>query len=162
MRDPAPTTVHLKDYAPFGWCIEHVDLTFDLHPTATRVTSRIAFRPNPATDDRTFFLHGENLTLIRAAIDGKEIAPDLVEGGLTCPVPDAPFTWEAEVEIDPESNTSLDGLYMSNGMYCTQCEAEGFRKITFYPDRPDVMAVFTVRINAPRDSVPELLSNGNG
>ena len=162
MRDPAPTTIHLKDYAPFGWCIEHVELTFDLHPTATRVHSRIAFRPNPATDDRTFFLHGENLKLIRAAIDGHGITPDLVEGGLTCPVPDAPFTWEAEVEIDPASNTALEGLYMSNGMYCTQCEAEGFRKITFYPDRPDVMAVFTVRINAPRDSVPELLSNGNG
>ncbi|TNF64685.1 MAG: aminopeptidase N [Rhodobacteraceae bacterium] len=162
MRDPAPRTIHLKDYAPFGWCIEHVDLTFDLHPTATRVRSRIAFRPNPATEDRSFFLHGENLKLIRAAIDGTEIAPDLVEGGLTCAVPDAPFTWEAEVQIDPAANTALEGLYMSNGMYCTQCEAEGFRKITFYPDRPDVMAVFTVRINAPRDSVPELLSNGNG
>ena len=73
-------------------------------------------------------------------------------------LPDGPFTWEAEVEIAPEDNTALEGLYMSNGMYCTQCEAEGFRKITFYPDRPDVMAPFRVRIEA---DLPVLLSNGN-
>jgi len=73
-------------------------------------------------------------------------------------VPDGPFTWEAEVEIAPEANTALEGLYMSRGMYCTQCEAEGFRKITYYPDRPDVMAPFTVRIEG---EAPVMLSNGN-
>ncbi len=162
MRDAAPTTIYLKDYAPFGFCVEHVELDFTLHPTATRVKSRIAFRPNPATEDRTFFLHGEKLKLIGASIDGVPIDPEVSDTGLTCEAPDAPFTFEAEVEINPEANTALEGLYMSNGMYCTQCEAEGFRKITYYPDRPDVMGVFTVRINALRDEVSELLSNGNG
>ncbi|MCE8008888.1 aminopeptidase N [Aestuariivita sp.] len=162
MRDAAPTTIYLKDYEPFGFAVENVELTFELHPTATRVKSRIAFRPNPATTDRRFFLHGENLTLIRAAIDGAEVTPEITDEGLICTVADAPFTWEAEVEINPQANTALEGLYMSNGMYCTQCEAEGFRKITYYPDRPDVMAVFTVRMIAPQDEMPVLLSNGNG
>ena len=108
--------------------------------------------------ERRFFLHGEELKLVSARIDGRPVVPQLVEGGLICEVPDAPFVWEAEVEIDPAANTALEGLYMSNGMYCTQCEAEGFRKITFYPDRPDVMAVFHVRIES---DLPVLLSNGN-
>ncbi|MFT4961831.1 MAG: aminopeptidase N [Paracoccaceae bacterium] len=151
-------TIFLKDYTPFGFLVESVHLTFDLAPNATRVTSKIAFRPNPDASDHIFFLHGENLTLIRASIDGTAITPDLTDQGLTCPVPDAPFIFEAEVEIDPANNTALEGLYMSNGMYCTQCEAEGFRKITYYPDRPDVMSIFTVTINGPH---PVLLSNGN-
>ena len=158
MKDTAPQTIHLKDYAPFGFLVDSVELSFRLDPHATRVASRIAFRPNPAATDRRFFLHGEALTLIRAAIDGQEVAPELSAAGLTCKVPEGPFTWEAEVEIDPANNTALEGLYMSNRMYCTQCEAEGFRKITYYPDRPDVMGVFTVRIEAPH---PVLLSNGN-
>ncbi|WP_210092609.1 aminopeptidase N [Ruegeria sp. HKCCSP346] len=158
MRDAAPTTIYLKDYTPFGYLVDSVHLTFDLDAHATHVTSRIAFRPNPDATDRTFFLHGEELNLIRAAIDGAEITPDVTDKGLTADVPDAPFLWEAEVEIDPGNNTALEGLYMSNGMYCTQCEAEGFRKITFYPDRPDVMSTFTVRING---DLPVLLSNGN-
>ncbi|CAN0582072.1 unnamed protein product, partial [Ectocarpus sp. 12 AP-2014] len=78
--------------------------------------------------------------------------------GLRCAVPDGPFLWECEVEIAPADNTALEGLYMSSGMYCTQCEAEGFRKITYYPDRPDVMSVFTVRVEG---DLPVLLSNGN-
>ncbi|WP_417674563.1 aminopeptidase N [Pseudodonghicola sp.] len=158
MRDAAPETVYLKDYKPFGYVVDSVHLTFDLAPHATRVTSRIAFSPNPETTDRTFFLHGEKLKLIRATIDGAEIAPQVTPEGLTATAPDAPFVWEAEVEIDPAGNTALEGLYMSNGMYCTQCEAEGFRKITYYPDRPDVMSTFTVRING---DLPVLLSNGN-
>ncbi|WP_170420429.1 aminopeptidase N [Ruegeria arenilitoris] len=158
MRDAAPTTIYLSDYSPFGFLVDSVRLTFDLAPHATRVTSRIAFRPNPQATDRTFFLHGEDLKLIRASIDGTPITPDVTDKGLTASVPDAPFIWEAEVEIDPGNNTALEGLYMSNGMYCTQCEAEGFRKITFYPDRPDVMTTFTVRING---DLPVLLSNGN-
>ncbi|MEX0279417.1 MAG: aminopeptidase N [Ruegeria sp.] len=158
MRDAAPTTIYLKDYTPFGYVVDSVHLTFDLAAHATRVTSRIQFRPNPEATDQTFFLHGEDLTLIRASIDGAEITPDVTDKGLTAKVPDQPFLWEAEVEIDPGNNTALEGLYMSNGMYCTQCEAEGFRKITFYPDRPDVMAIFTVRING---DLPVLLSNGN-
>ena len=158
MRDAAPQTIHLADYTPYGFIIDSVALQFDLDPHITRVKSAIAFRPNPDATDRTFLLHGENLKLISAKIDGKPVTPKFTEAGLTCDVPDAPFLWEAEVEIDPTGNTALEGLYMSNGMYCTQCEAEGFRKITYYPDRPDVMAVFTVTINGPH---PVLLSNGN-
>jgi len=158
MRDAAPTTIYLKDYTPFGYLVDSVHLTFDLADHATRVTSRIAFRPNPDATDRTFFLHGEDLKLIRAVIDGVEITPEITDKGLTASVPDTPFVWEAVVEIDPGNNTALEGLYMSNGMYCTQCEAEGFRKITYYPDRPDVMSTFTVRVNG---GLPVLLSNGN-
>ncbi|WP_299826893.1 aminopeptidase N [uncultured Roseobacter sp.] len=157
MPDAAPQTIYLSDYKPFGFEVTSVSLTFDLDPTATRVKSRIAFVPKPDAGGR-MFLHGEKLKLISAQIDGAPVTPDLSDEGLTCTVPDAPFIWEAEVEIDPQNNLALEGLYMSNGMYCTQCEAEGFRKITYYPDRPDVMSVFTVTINGPH---PVLLSNGN-
>ncbi|MDU8944892.1 aminopeptidase N [Ovoidimarina sediminis] len=158
MKDAAPKAVFLSDYTPPAYLIDEVHLTVRLDPERTRVISRIAFRPNPATEDRRFFLHGEGLTRISTRIDGAEVSPTQAEGGITCTAPDAPFTWEAEVEINPSANTALEGLYMSNGMYCTQCEAEGFRKITYYPDRPDVMAPFTVRIEG---NCPILLSNGN-
>ncbi|MBD3663621.1 aminopeptidase N [Sulfitobacter aestuariivivens] len=158
MKDAAPQTIYLSDYSPFGYLVDSVSLIFDLAPHTTRVKSRIAFRPNPDATDGTFFLHGEALTLISATIDGAPVSPDITPQGLICAVPDAPFVWESEVEIDPANNTALEGLYMSNGMYCTQCEAEGFRKITYYPDRPDVMAIFDVTINGPH---PVLLSNGN-
>ena len=158
MKDAAATAVLLSEYQPPAYLIDQVHLTFQLDPTATRVVSRISFRPNPDTENRAFFLNGEGLQLIRAMIDGHPIDPVVTPKGLTCPVPEVAFEWEAEVEIDPSSNTSLEGLYMSGGMYCTQCEAEGFRKITFYPDRPDVMATFSVRIEG---DAPVLLSNGN-
>ncbi|WP_417474992.1 aminopeptidase N [Leisingera sp.] len=154
----APETIYLKDYTPFGYDVESVHLTFHLAPETTRVLSKIRFAPKADATDTTFFLHGEELKLISAKIDGQEVSPTLVEGGLKCDVPSAPFTWEAEVEISPAGNTALEGLYMSNGMYCTQCEAEGFRKITYYPDRPDVMSTFTVRIEG---DAPVMLSNGN-
>ncbi|WP_420005802.1 aminopeptidase N [Arenibacterium sp. LLYu02] len=162
MKDAAPATppetFYLKDYTPFGFEVDAVELVFRLAPEATRVLSKIRFTPKPDAADKRFFLHGEKLTLIRAAIDGVAVSPEVTEIGLTCTVPDAPFTFEAEVEINPKANTALEGLYMSNGMYCTQCEAEGFRKITYYPDRPDVMSTFKVRIEG---SEPILLSNGN-
>ncbi len=158
MTAHSPEKIFLSDYTPPNWLIEDVELVFHLNPTATRVTSTIRFAPNPATTSRDFFLHGEQLKLISARIDGTSVTPKLTEQGLTCDVPDQAFTWVAEVEINPEANTSLSGLYMSGGMYCTQCEAEGFRRITFYPDRPDVMAPFKVRIEG---SDPVLLSNGN-
>jgi len=158
MTHAAPQTIYLADYTPPAYLIDTVHLTFQLAPNATRVVSRIAFRPNPDAKSRDFFLHGEELRLISAHIDGAAISPDVTERGLTCDVPNRPFVFEAEVEIAPAANTALEGLYMSNGMYCTQCEAEGFRKITYYPDRPDVMAVFTVKIES---DLPVLLSNGN-
>lgn len=158
MKDAGPQSIFLKDYAPPAYLVDTVHLTFELDPKATRVRSRIAFRPNPAASRTDFFLQGENLRLMWARIDGVSVAPDVSDKGLTCDVPDAPFIWEAEVEISPASNTALEGLYMSNGMYCTQCEAEGFRKITYYPDRPDVMGVFSVQIDS---DLPVRLSNGN-
>lgn len=158
MSDTAAQTIYLKDYTPFGYLIDGVELNFHLSPSATRVKARIRFRPNPDASDKTFFLHGENLTLISAKIDGRPVSPEVTADGLTCAVPDGPFIWHSEVEIAPQSNTALEGLYMSNGMYCTQCEAQGFRKITFYPDRPDVMATFNVRIEGDEKI---MLSNGN-
>ncbi|PRY95552.1 aminopeptidase N [Hasllibacter halocynthiae] len=158
MKQPAAQAVHLADYAPPPWLVDEVHLVFRLSPQATRVLSRIRFRPNPATEDRTFRLDGDGPRLVRCAVDGAEAAPEVREAGLTLTPPDRPFLFEAEVEIDPEANTALSGLYMSNGMFCTQCEAQGFRRITFYPDRPDVMAPFTVRIES---DLPVLLSNGN-
>ncbi|WP_370310830.1 aminopeptidase N, partial [Salipiger bermudensis] len=158
MKDASPQTIYLSNYTPFGWQVADVHLTVKLAPKATRVVSRIHFQPNPNAPAQDFFLHGEELKLIRAAIDGTEVTPELTPQGLRCDVPSGPFLWETEVEIAPAENTALEGLYMSNGMYCTQCEAEGFRKITYYPDRPDVMATFTVRIEG---DTPVKLSNGN-
>ncbi|WP_458790097.1 aminopeptidase N [Yoonia sp. MH D7] len=158
MTDSAAQTIYMADYTVPAYLIDTVHLVFKLDGDATRVISKIAFRPNPAAKTRDFFLHGEDLKLISVRVDGEVVLPELVAGGLRCDVPDAPFIWECEVEISPARNTALEGLYMSGGMFCTQCEAEGFRKITYYPDRPDVMAVFTVKIES---DLPVLLSNGN-
>ncbi|WP_102107770.1 aminopeptidase N [Oceaniglobus roseus] len=159
MKDAAPQAVHLSEYRPFSHLIDHVALTFRLSPQGTRVISKIAFRPNPeAAPSRELKLDGEQLKLISARIDGRPVNTEVTETGLTCAVPEGAFVWEAEVEIAPADNTALEGLYMSNGMYCTQCEAEGFRKITYYPDRPDVMAPFDVRVES---DLPVMLSNGN-
>ncbi|MFZ1511272.1 MAG: aminopeptidase N [Tabrizicola sp.] len=155
-------TVYLSDYQPYSHVVESVDLTFRLSPQATRVLTRLALRPNPERPGRNDLrLDGEGLKLISCAVDGKPAAPLIDAQSLVLAakdLPDAPFILETEVEIAPEANTALEGLYMSKGMYCTQCEAEGFRKITWYPDRPDVMSPFKVRIEA---DLPILLSNGN-
>ena len=162
MKSLTPTPILLADYQPFTHVLSHVALTFTLQPLATRVVARLMATPNPARPGRhNLRLDGENLSLISCKVDGVTIAVLPDDTGLTIPaglLPDAAFVLETEVEIAPQSNTALEGLYMSNGMYCTQCEAEGFRKITFYPDRPDVMARFSVRINS---DLPVLLSNGN-
>ena len=150
-------TIYLKDYQEPAYLVEHVALEFDLHPTATRVRSTVKFQPNPNSSSSEFFLHGENLTLLAAYINGAAVTPVMSEAGLTCTVPAGAFIWQCEVEINPSANTELSGLYMSNGMFCTQCEAEGFRRITYYPDRPDVMAPFDVTIHS---DLPYALSNG--
>ena len=116
MRDATPQTIYLKDYTPFGYTIEDVHLTFKLAPTATRVISRIRFAANPEATDKTFFLHGEQLDLKWAKINGDAITPTITPEGLTADVPEGAFTFEAEVEISPQTNTALEGLYMSNGM----------------------------------------------
>ena len=158
----APKTIHLSDYQPFTHLISDVALTFRLSPGATRVMARLQMTANPARPGpQDLRLDGEGLRLIALRIDGQAISVQPDPTGLTVPadrLPNGPFTLETEVEIAPEANTALEGLYMSRGMYCTQCEAEGFRKITFYPDRPDVMARFRVRIES---DLPVLLSNGN-
>ncbi len=163
MPDTSPAPVFLSDYTPFPWTVERVALTFRLSPSTTRVVANITFVPNPAVAPGPHPLHldGEGPRLLRLAVDGRarDVQPDRT--GLTLAagtLPAGGFTLETEVEIDPAANTALEGLYMSNGMYCTQCEAEGFRRITYYPDRPDVMAPFHVRIES---DLPVLLSNGN-
>ena len=161
MKDAQAQVIHLSDYQPFTHLIDAVHLTFRLDPSATRVVARIGFQPNPASKGGDLRLDGEKLKLISASIDGKQVEPKITDTDMTIAadnLPDGAFTLETEVQIDPKGNTALEGLYMSNGMYCTQCEAEGFRKITYYPDRPDVMAIYTVRIES---DLPVLLSNGN-
>src|SRR5690606_19275711 len=162
MKDEAPQPTRLADYAPFPFTVTGVDLTFRLAPSATRVLARIGFAPNPARPGRHGLrLDGEKLALLSARIDGRAVAPAQDAAGLTvaaADLPAGPFTWEAEVEIDPAVNTAFEGLYMSGGIYCTQCEAEGFRKFDSNPDRPDVMAPYRVRIES---DMPVLLSNGN-
>ena len=162
MRTEEPKAIHLADYQPFTHLLTDTALTFRLAPRATRVAARLSFAPNPARPGRhDLRLDGEGLRLLSLRIDGAPLDASPDATGLTIPaahLPDGPFTLETEVEIAPEGNTALEGLYMSRGMYCTQCEAEGFRKITFYPDRPDVMARFRVRVES---DLPVLLSNGN-
>ncbi len=157
MPDP---TIRLSDYAPTGYLIKSTALEFTLHPTQTTVISRIEFTANPASKSRSLRLDGRDLVLKWARINGEPVELNPDETGLDLPehLLGEGFTWECEVEINPEANSSLDGLYMSNGMYCTQCEAEGFRRITYYLDRPDVMTTFSVRIHGDQ---PVRLSNGN-
>ena len=162
----ADQTIRLADYKAPDWLIEETRLIFRLHPTATRVVATMIFRRNPdraAEGSADLRLDGHSMALIAAAVDGADVTDRLTQSRETLTVPAAAlpadgFTWTCETEIDPSANTALEGLYMSNGMYCTQCEAEGFRKITFYPDRPDVMARFSVRVEG---DLPVLLSNGN-
>ncbi|PKP69902.1 MAG: aminopeptidase N [Alphaproteobacteria bacterium HGW-Alphaproteobacteria-4] len=162
MHAAAPQAVRLTDYTPFAFALDDVALTFRLAPQATRVSAEI--RLTPRQPGAALYLDGEHLRLIAVAIDGQALnASDylLTDTGLTihpAALPEGAFTLQTEVEIAPEGNTALQGLYMSRGMYCTQCEAQGFRRITFYPDRPDVMARFRVRIES---DLPVLLSNGN-
>ncbi|MFC3528253.1 aminopeptidase N [Paracoccus mangrovi] len=151
-------THYLADWRPFPYQITETRLEFDLAPRATRVRSRIGF---VRRGDGDLVLDGAGLKTLSLAVDDKALPLSLAgDGQLIIPAADLPdsFTFEAEVEIDPEANTALEGLYLSGGIFCTQCEAEGFRHITWYPDRPDVMAPFHVTINS---DMPVLLSNGN-
>jgi aminopeptidase N len=166
MRERTPQGIHLKDYQPPAFLVDHVDLHIDLAETATRVTSRLNLRRNPEADPDLLPLRldGENLRLISVKINGQpvvasayEVKPDC----LTVHVPPSPFELETVAEIDPSTNTELEGLYLSGGMFCTQCEAQGFRKITYFPDRPDVMATYRTTLVADKSRFPVLLSNGN-
>ncbi|BBM02646.1 aminopeptidase N [Microbulbifer sp. GL-2] len=165
MQDAQPKTMYLKDYRVPDYLVDSTDLHFELEPKATLVKSRLEIRRNPEAGQGLppLLLNGIDLELLSIAIDGSilsSISYQETPEGLSVSIDKPEFILEIHNRINPEDNTSLEGLYLSNDMYCTQCEAEGFRKITFYPDRPDVMSKFTTTIMAPAD-YPVLLSNGN-
>ncbi len=156
--------IRRADYTAPAWQIETVDLVFDLAPERTRVASRLAMRETAGTAGGALVLDGEALELVRVAIDGRELAPGeyaVDATSLTIPNLPAAFILEIETLTAPAANTKLTGLYVSSGVFCTQCEAEGFRRITYFLDRPDVMSVFRTTIRADRAACPVLLSNGN-
>ncbi len=162
-----PTAIHRHDYRPPPFLIDDVDLHFTLDPATTVVRSRLTLRRNPAHGDPAAALHldGEALTLRAVRLDGETLSANRYslrpDGSLVIPdLPDA-CVLEIDVENAPEKNSELSGLYTSGGNFFTQCEAEGFRRITYFPDRPDVMARFTATVVADRAAVPVLLSNGN-
>ncbi|WP_343586574.1 aminopeptidase N [Herbaspirillum sp.] len=164
MRTDTPQTIHRKDYAAPNYLVDTVEMGFDLEPAATRVATRIAMRRNPAAAGRDIVLFGEELELVALRMNGKMLAKGdyrLAGHVLTIPAAPAKAVLEIETITHPDRNTSLMGLYVSNGNFFTQCEAEGFRKITFFPDRPDVMAKYTVMLRADKKKYPVLLSNGN-
>ncbi len=165
MKPETPTTVRRQDYRPPAFAVDEIEMGFDLDPQATVVAARLHLRraaPGPLV------LDGEGLTLLQLAVDGRSLAPSdyrLTTRGerqtLTIAAPPDTCHLDVAVRLSPAANTSLMGLYVSGGNFFTQCEAEGFRKIVFFPDRPDVMARYTVMLRAERKRFPVLLSNGN-
>jgi len=164
---PQHKTIRLKDYKPAAFLIDSVDLDINLEPEATRVTSRLKMRPNPAADGKAkgVVLMGQGLELVEVKLAGKKLAGKdykVTDHDLTIKAsPERAFTLELTTLCNPEANKALTGLYRSRGLYCTQCEAEGFRRVTYYLDRPDVLSIFTTRIEADIEASPVLLSNGN-
>lgn len=163
MREGPATVVRREDYAPPAYWIRSVELSFDLDPAKTIVGSRMQVERNPAVPAGALQLHGEGLNLLRVLADGESVS-FRENGGLLIidnpPAADS-FTLEIRNTIAPEKNTELSGLYTSGGGFYTQCEAEGFRRITYFLDRPDVMAVYSVLIRADKKKYPVLLCNGN-
>jgi len=163
MKADLPSAIYLKDYTPPAYRARDVTMTIGIFQNRTLVTAQTRYE-RQGTHDLPLVLNGEEITLHTLKLNGQTIPEtdySLTESLLTLPSPGASFTLETECEIHPENNTRLEGLYLSNGTWCTQCEAEGFRRITYFIDRPDNMAVYTVRIEADKDKCPVLLSNGN-
>ena len=168
MSETKPQTVYLKDYTPPEYLIETVELEFNLDEQNTRVKSRLSLRKNPASKNPslTLSLTGEELELLALSLNGQSLEPtayELTPETLTIlqvPQQEA-FVLSIENRINPQANTALEGLYLSSTMLCTQCEAQGFRKITWFLDRPDVMSRFKTTLIANKDKYPVLLSNGN-
>lgn len=158
-KSQTPQKVYLKDYQAPYFSVENLELHFILNEDFTRVRSHISLKKiGPSSD---LFLDGEDLKLISIQINGETPRYELVENGLQLfSLPDQ-FELQIETELKPQENTSLEGLYKSNGVFCTQCEAQGFRKITYFMDRPDVMTKYRVRIEADQNKYPVLLSNGD-
>ena len=166
MSQANPEPIYLADYRPPDFLVERVGLDVALASTDTRVASRLSLRPNPASPGRApLLLDGEGLELESIALNGRTLEPSEFEktaDGLMLPGPfDGAFELDIVSHINPEANKALSGLYRSRSIYCTQCEPEGFRRITYFPDRPDVLAVYTVRIEGEKDEAPVLLANGN-
>ncbi|MDQ0454259.1 aminopeptidase N [Rhizobium paknamense] len=167
MRTETGQVINLADYRPTDFVLERVDLTFELDPTETKVEARLIFhRREDADPAAPLVLAGEDLVLVSLLFDQMEMEPGryhVSPDSLTInDLPKSePFEITITTMINPEANTQLMGLYRSNGVYCTQCEAEGFRRITYFPDRPDVLSVYTVNIIADKAANPLLLSNGN-
>jgi aminopeptidase N len=167
MNAELPQPIHLHDYRPTPYRLAHVDLAFSLDPHETRVVATLQVAPNGKhhMPGAALVLDGETIKLHGLAIDGVELpatAFAVDQNTLTIAAPPAgPFTLTVTTTCNPAANTELSGLYISNGMFCTQCEAEGFRRITYFYDRPDVMAPYRVRIEAEATAFPVLLSNGN-
>jgi aminopeptidase N len=162
MPEDTASVVHRGDYVQPAFWIRRIELSFDLDPAETLVTSKMRIERNRAVAHGPLRLHGEELNLLRVLIDGTGAAFRLEEGELVIDsAPDADFSLEIRNTCAPEKNTALSGLYTSGGSFFTQCEAEGFRRITYFLDRPDVMAIYTVTLRADRARYPVLLSNGN-
>ncbi|MBN9218848.1 MAG: aminopeptidase N [Mesorhizobium sp.] len=167
MRTDTGHVFKLEDYRPSDYLIPETNLEFRLSPRATTVTAILTIeRRQGVTGSSPLVLDGDGLSLKRIEIDGKMVKPSELAASpdqLTLLKPPAQrrFQLLIETELAPDGNAALMGLYRSNNVYCTQCEAEGFRRITYFLDRPDILSVYTVRIEAPRDEAPLLLSNGN-
>ncbi|MDE0800594.1 MAG: aminopeptidase N [Rhodospirillaceae bacterium] len=166
MVKPKVQQVYLKDYSPPPFLVDSIELEFDLKPNKTRIiaTSKIKRNNAAQNSERRLILDGEKLELVEIKINEKPLShSDLSFGESTLTIENVPneFTLKVTTEIDPKSNKALEGLYISGGRFCTQCEAEGFRRITYYPDRPDVLSRFKVTLVADAEDYPVLLSNGN-
>ncbi|MGB3211956.1 MAG: aminopeptidase N [Desulforhopalus sp.] len=167
MKGEQAETIYRKDYSVFDYNVERLTLQFQLYDEKTVVTARGNYRKNQKSENRKnlpLVLYGEELELVTVKVNGAELKAieyQVNEKTLTIESLPEEFILEIVTVIHPEQNTSLEGLYRSNGNYCTQCEAEGFRKITYYPDRPDVLSRFTTRLEGDKSDCPVLLSNGN-
>ncbi len=162
MREGTSPLIRRENYAPPAYWIKTVDLTFDLDLAKTLVTSRMQVERNTTTEIQPLRLHGEDLNLLRIQVNGESVSFRHEDGMLVIDsLPEGAFTLEIRNTCAPEKNTQLSGLYTSNGGFFTQCEAEGFRRITYFLDRPDVMAIYTVTLRASKAAYPVLLSNGN-
>ena len=167
MRSQQGQMIYLKNYKKPDYKVLSVDLDINLHPTATRVKSQLVIERNSkVANNCPLSLDGDELKLVSVSVEGKLLSEDAFTATpqsleIKTPPKKKKFTVEIETEIDPTANTKLMGLYRSGGTYCTQCEAEGFRRITYFPDRPDVLAVYTTRIEADAKEAPILLGNGN-
>jgi aminopeptidase N len=158
-----PPLIRREDYRPFPWLVPEVNLDFRLGLTKTRVRATLTIHRNAKAEPNTMIrLNGDGLTPLEVLVDGQPINSWSMDGDdLMVPLPGDSHLLEVTTEIDPSANSKLMGLYASNGMLCTQCEAEGFRRIVFFPDRPDVLSTYKVRMEGPKDQFPVLLSNGN-